>query len=160
MEQRELVILSPKSKPKAEHNGRLLERLALLVACALGVAAFFGGWQLPGGIEPRSSLLQIASAVLFVAKTWALAAVLLGAASIASPWSAREARAFMLRKLVPALVLGAALVAVSRKLGPSESFEAALGAAVATALALLALRTALRIRGAMLRPEPHASPFL
>jgi hypothetical protein len=66
----------------------------------------------------------------------------------------------MLRRLVPALVLGAALVGVSRKLGPSESFEAALGAAVVTALVLLTLRTALRIRGAMLRPEPHASPFL
>jgi hypothetical protein len=155
-----LGTLGKLGKPGLENNGRLLERLALLVACALGVAVFFGGWQLPAGIEPRSSVLQIVSAVLFVAKTWTLAALLLGAASIASPWSAREARAFMLRRLVPALVLGAALVAVSRKLGPSEAFEAALGAAVVTALVLFGLRTVLRIRGAMQRPEPHASPFL
>jgi uncharacterized membrane protein len=162
MDERELVRFDDKLGKTAglENNGRLLERLALLVACALGVAVFFGGWQLPAGIEPRSSVLQIVSAVLFVAKTWTLAALLLGAASIASPWSAREARAFMLRRLVPALVLGAALVAVSRKLGPSEAFEAALGAAVVTALVLFGLRTVLRIRGAMQRPEPHASPFL
>jgi hypothetical protein len=51
-------------------------------------------------------------------------------------------------------------VAVSRKLGPSESLEAVLGATVVTAFVLLALRTGLRIRGAMQRPEPHASPFL
>jgi uncharacterized membrane protein YfcA len=66
----------------------------------------------------------------------------------------------MLRRLVPGLAAGAILLAVSRKLGPSESLEAAVGAAVVTALALMALRTALRIRDAMLRPEPHASPFL
>jgi NADH-quinone oxidoreductase subunit H len=141
-------------------TGRLLERFALVVACALAVAAFFGGWQLPGGIEARTSLLQIAAALLFVVKTWSLAGLLLGAASIASPWTAREARAFMFRRLVPALVLGGVLVAVSRRLTPSESLETAFGITVVTALALFALRTALRIRGAMIRPEPHASPFL
>jgi hypothetical protein len=31
---------------------------------------------------------------------------------------------------------------------------------VVTALVLVVLRTVLRIREAMLRPEPHASPFL
>lgn len=150
----------PNATAPVEHNGRLLERLGLLVASALGVAAFFGGWQLPGGIEPRSTLLQVAGAVVFVAKTWALAAVLLGASSIASPWSTREARKFVVRRLLPALLLGAGLLALSRKLAPSESLEAALGMTVVTAGVLLALRTAFRIRGAMSRPEPHASPFL
>ena len=151
---------SATATPRAEDTGRLLERFGLVVACALAVAAFFGGWQLPGALEPRTSLLQIAGALLFVAKTWGLAALLLGVASIASPWTAREARAFMLRRLVPALALGGALVAVSRRLTPSDSLETALGITVATAVALFALRTALRIRGAMMRPEPHASPFL
>jgi hypothetical protein len=140
--------------------GPFLERLGLIVASALGVATFFGGWQLPGGLEPRSTLLQIAAALLFVAKTWSLAAVLLGMVSLASPWSTREARAFVVRRLVPALALGVTLALVSRRLAPSESLEAALGITVVTAGVLLAIRTIFRIRGAMLRPEPHASPFL
>jgi NADH-quinone oxidoreductase subunit H len=145
---------------RAGKNGRLLERLGLVVAAGLGIAVFFGGWQLPGGVEARSTLLLVAGAVLFVTKTWALVAVLLGAAALASPWSAAEARRFMLRRLVPALTLGAVLLVVARKLGPSDSLEAAVGAAVVTALVLVVLRTVLRIREAMLRPEPHASPFL
>ncbi len=151
---------SMRSAARAEDTGRVLERFGLVVACALGVAAFFGGWQLPGGVDPRSTLLQVAGAVLFVVKTWTLAGLLLGAASIASPWTARESRAFLLRRLIPALALGALLIAVSRKLTPSESLETALGLTVVAALALFALRTALRVRGAMVRPEPHASPFL
>jgi len=149
----------PGTPPRRE-NGRLLERLGLLVASALGVAVFFGGWQLPGGIDARSTLLQACGAVLFVTKTWALAGLLLGVSSIASPWTTREARAFILRRSLPALALGAGLLVLSRKLAPSESLEAILGATVVTALLLLSLRTALRIRGAMQRPEPHASPFL
>jgi len=66
----------------------------------------------------------------------------------------------LFRRLVPALLLGGVLVAVSRRLTPSESLETAFGITMVTALALFALRTALRIRGAMIRPEPHASPFL
>jgi hypothetical protein len=162
VDETEMMRVAPttSAKLRGEDTGRLLERFGLVVACALGVATFFGGWQLPGGIEPRTTLLQVAAAVLFVAKTWALAGLLLGAASIASPWTAREARAFLLRRLVPALALGGVLVAVSRRLTPSESLETAFGVTVVTALGLFALRTALRIRGAMIRPEPHASPFL
>jgi NADH-quinone oxidoreductase subunit H len=154
------VVRSHKPPSPAEPSGRLLERLGLLVACALGVAAFFGGWQLPGGVEPRSTLLQVASALVFVAKTWGLAGALLGASSIASPWSTPEARRFVVRRLLPALVLGAGLLVLSRRLSPSESLEAVLGMSVVTAGALLVLRAAFRIRGAMQRPEPHASPFL
>lgn len=156
----ELVRSHMKTPVTVEPNGRLLERLGLLVACALGVAVFFGGWRLPGGLEPRSTGLQLAAALVFVAKTWALAGTLLGAASLAAPWSTREARRFMLRRLVPALVLGAGLLALSRRLSPSESLEAALGVIAVTAGVLVLIRTALRIRGAMQRPEPHASPFL
>ena len=151
---------SARAMPLAEKNERLLERLGLIVASGLGVAVFFGGWQLPGGVEARSTVLQVAAALVFVLKTWAFVAALLGAATVATPWSAAEARRFMLRRLVPGLASGAVLLAVSRKLGPSESLEAAVGAAVATALALIAVRIGLRIRDAMLRPEPHASPFL
>src|SRR2546428_617188 len=58
------------SAARAEKNGRLLERLGLVVAAGLGVAVFFGGWQLPGGVEARSTVLQAVAALLFVAKTW------------------------------------------------------------------------------------------
>lgn len=145
---------------RSEANGRLLERLGLLVASGLGVAIFFGGWQLPGGIEARSTVLQALAAVLFVVKTWALCAALLGLAAIASPWTARESRRFLVRRLLPALAMGGLFVALSRRLPPSEALEAALGATLVTALALLVLRAGLRIRGAMQRPESHASPFL
>ena len=149
-----------KSPVAAARNGRLLERLGLLFASALGVALFFGGWQLPGGIEARSTLLQVAAAVLFVVKTWILCAVLLGAATIASPWTPARARAFVVRRLLPALALGGLLVALSRRVPPSESLEAVWGATLATATVLLLLRVGLRIRDAARRPEPHASPFL
>lgn len=137
----------------------LLQRLGLVVASALGVAVFFGGWQLPGGLEARGVVLQ-AAALVFVAKTWGLAALLLGASAIASPWTTREAHAFVVRRLLPTLALGIGLIVLSRRLGPSESLEAALGATLVLALFFLVLRTVLRIRGAMHRPEPHASPFL
>jgi hypothetical protein len=143
-----------------ERSGRLLERIGLLLAAALGVAVFFGGWQLPFGIEARSTVLQLLAALLFVAKTWTLVALLLGAASIASPWTRRDARRFVVRRLVPALVLGGALLLLSRRLPASESLEAAVGATAVTALGLLVFRTAVRIRGALIRPETHASPFL
>jgi NADH-quinone oxidoreductase subunit H len=152
--------LAPAPRAIPEANGRLLERLGLLVASALGVAIFFGGWQLPGGVEARSTVLQVAAALVFVVKTWAVCAMLLGATSIASPWTAGEARRFIVRRLLPALAVGGLLVALSRRFPPSESFEAALGATLVTALVLLFLRAAVRIRAAMLRPEPHASPFL
>jgi hypothetical protein len=160
LDEGEVVAHERAAPAKTPGAGPLLERLGLVVASALGVAAFFGGWQLPGGLEPRSTLLQIAAAFLFIAKTWALAAALLGAVSLASPWSTREARGFVLRRLLPALALAGILALVSRRLAPSESLEAALGMTVVTAGLILAVRTVFRIRGAMLRPEPHASPFL
>ena len=54
---------------------------------------------------------------------------------------------FVERRLLPALALGGLLVALSRRLPPSESLEAALGATVVTALALVLLRGALRVWG-------------
>ncbi len=151
------------AKPSTELPGaRMLERLGLFVASALVVAIFFGGWQLPGAADGPTSPLtrEIASAVVFVLKTWTLAASVLGLASLATPWTLREARAFALRRLLPALAASAALVAAFRHVTPSDTLELAAGATVVTAFALLALRTALRVRAALGRPEPHASPFL
>ncbi len=68
----------PASGPRA--RGAVVERLGLLVACALGVAVFFGGWQLPVVGAARSLELQLVAALVFVVKTWTLVAVLRGAA--------------------------------------------------------------------------------
>ncbi|MBS2020046.1 MAG: PDZ domain-containing protein [Deltaproteobacteria bacterium] len=149
------------AKPAPDFQGaRMLERLGLVVGCALAVAVFFGGWQLPGAPEGERLAREIASALVFVAKTWALTAALLGLSSVATPWSLREARSFALRRLLPALVVAAALVFGFRKLAPSETLELAAGATVVTAGVLLAFRTGLRIKTAISRPEPHASPFI
>lgn len=149
------------AKPAADLPGaRMLERLGLVVACALAVAVFFGGWQLPGTPDGHSLGREIVSAVLFVAKTWALTAALLGLASVATPWSLREARSFALRRILPALAAAAGLVFLYRRMTPSETLELAAGATVVAAGVLLALRTGLRIKTAISRPEPHASPFI
>lgn len=148
-------------KPAADLPGaRMLERLGLVVACALAVALFFGGWQLPGSPDGHPLFREIASALVFVVKTWALAAALLGLASVATPWSLREARAFAWKRLLPALAVAAGLVFAYRRLAPSDTLELAAGATVVTTGLLLALRTGLRIRTAISRPEPHASPFI
>lgn len=148
----------PLTRPEELTRG--LERMGLLLASALGVVAFFGGWQLPGAVEPRSLALHLASALVFVAKTWALAAGVLGASSLAPKWSAREARTFLIRRLLSALGLGACLIAISRTLAPSEALERVVGMTVMTACILFVLRAIVRIRTAIRRPELHASPFL
>lgn len=151
---------APRSGGRPAPGSSILERLGLLVASALAVAVFFGGWQLPGSTDGHGALREAASAVVFVAKTWTLAGALLGVASLATPWSRREARAFAMKRLVPTLAVAGGLLALSRRVAPSETLELAAGAVVVTGAILLVLRAALRIRSAMVRPEPHASPFL
>ena len=58
------------------------------------------------------------------------------------------------------LVLGAALVAVSRRVVPSVAIETAFGATLVALAVLFLVRMAARVRAALSRPEPHASPFL
>jgi hypothetical protein len=140
----------------------ILDRLGVFALVALAVAVFFGGWRLPGSGEPGLAplLAHALCGALFVAKTWALVAALRAAAVLAPAWRAGEARSFVLRRLVPALALAATLVLAARRLSPTATFDLACGATLATAALLLAARSALRIRDALLRPDPHASPFL
>jgi NADH-quinone oxidoreductase subunit H len=138
----------------------ILDRLGIFVASALAVAVFFGGWRLPG-VSPTASLaMHVLAGLAFVAKTWTLAGALRAAALLAPAWRARDARAFVFRRILPALGLAAVLVLVARRLAPGATFDLACGATLATTAALLLARSALRIRDAMMRPEPHASPFL
>jgi NADH-quinone oxidoreductase subunit H len=138
----------------------VLDRLAGLALAALGVAVFLGGWRLPG-VDASSALgLHVLAAAVFVAKTWTLSGALRAAATLTAPWGPGEGRAFIVRRVLPALAVAAALVLAARRLTPSAAFELACGATLATTAALLLARSALRVRDALLRPEPHASPFL
>ena len=143
----------------ARPNVVLLERLGWLFASALAVALFFGGFRVPG-LEPRSLSLHLVAASLFVAKTWALALAVRGAAGLASPWTTGDLVRFVLRRILPVLALGAGAALLSRRFAPGSSFELAFGATLTCAFVLLVLRSALRVRDALARPEPQASPFL
>lgn len=150
-------------EPRARHataSVEILDRLGVLLACALAVAVFFGGWQLPGVPAARALPLQILGAVVFVAKTWALVAALRAAVALAPPWFDTTARRFVGRRLVPVLAVGLALALLSRRVAPGSAFEAAFGATSAAAALLVVVRSAVRVREAMGRPEPQASPFL
>ncbi len=148
----------PSASPRP--HAPLLERAGLLLASALFVATFLGGWQLIGPNEPRGHGLALVAALVFVAKTWLVTAFLLGASRVLLAATPRELAGVFLKRLLPGLVLGAALVALSRRLLPSLAVETAIGVTLVAALALFALRLAARVRAAVVRPEPHASPFL
>ncbi|MBX3207536.1 MAG: hypothetical protein KF764_20980 [Labilithrix sp.] len=141
-------------------RAELFERAGVLLAAALGVTIFLGGWQLPGVLAPRGNGLALLSAAVFVAKTWALAATLLGASRVAPTLSPRDVQMLVAKKLLPGLLVGAALVAASRRVVPSVALETAFGGTLVAVAALFAVRTAARVRAAVGRPEPHASPFL
>ena len=135
-------------------------RVGLLMACALAAGIFFGGWQLPFGLDTRGATGQVLGAALFMAKTWLLASAVLAWAFSASPWRTADARAFLLRFVGPAIAFGWLAVVATRRLAVSATFETAFGAFAVLAMALLFVRSLLRVRSAALRPEPHASPFL
>jgi hypothetical protein len=138
----------------------LVERVGLLAACALAVAIFFGGWQVPGSKETVSMGARALGTGLFVLKAWGLHALLAGIARVSAALRTRDARAYALRRLGPATLLSAALVVVSRKIAPSATVETACGATAVAIAVLVAIRCAARIRAVLLRPEAHASPFL
>ncbi len=146
-------------KPPADSV--LLERLALFFASALGVAMFFGGWELPGATDGvRSFADRAVGALVFVGKTWALSASLSLAASLVAPWSPRKALSFALRRLLPLFAFGVLVVFVGLRVTPSATLRTTWTCALAVVVGLVGLRSALRIRGEARRPPSHASPFL
>lgn len=137
-----------------------VERIGLLFASALGVTVFLGGWQLPGLTEPKTRLLVLLAAVFFVAKTWLVAGLALAASRLATRITPVELVFVVLKRLIPALLAAGVLTALSRRIVPSIAVETAFGGTLAALVALFAARLAARVRGALARPEPHASPFL
>jgi NADH-quinone oxidoreductase subunit H len=138
------------------HAG-LLERAAVLLAAALGVAAFLGGWRLTGSAT-RGAL--VAGAGVYVLKTWVVSALLFGAGRVAPAFGPRELSRFVGTRLVVGLVVATALVAASRRLVPSAPVETAFGATVVSLVVIFLVRLGARVRSAVSRPEPHASPLL
>jgi NADH-quinone oxidoreductase subunit H len=126
---------------------RRLEHAAVLFACGLGVAIFLGGWQLGG-------------AAGFALKTWLLTAICLGARKVTTKMDRSLTRRLLLRRLLPGLAVAAALVAISRRIVPNLAVETAIGATLVALIGLFLLRVAVRVRYAIGRPEPHASPFI
>lgn len=145
---------------RAKRPAEVLERLGILLAATLGAAVFFGGWQLPRTAAPAPLGVVFLGGLLLVLKAWLLAGGVLATASLGVSWSWKDATSFCVRRLLPALILAAALASASRLLTLPQPVEAAFGATLVAMVTLLALRTTWRVRSALSRPEPHASPFL
>ncbi|HEY8074053.1 MAG TPA: PDZ domain-containing protein [Labilithrix sp.] len=146
-------------RTRADEDARpsVLERLGVLALAALGAAVFFGGWRLPGVVVTSPLGLHVLAAVVFVGKTWLFAAAIRVAAALTPP---SRTRTFVVRRVVPALAFASVLVLLARRLSPGATFDQACGAVLVVTAFLLALRSAMRVRDALVRPEPHASPFL
>lgn len=155
------VSRAPTPPSKARRNAEhLLDRLGLLFACALGVALFFGGWQLPGMTIPKTTSQHVAVTIFFVLKTWTLDGVVLGIATALSPWSFVEIRSFVVWRLLPSLTIGGALLVASQRLFPRPAVTTAWSAFLLLAILLAGLRFVLGVYGTMRRPRAHVSPFL
>jgi hypothetical protein len=89
-----------------------------------------------------------------------VAAFLLATSRLASSLEARDVPRRLLKGALPGLLLAGGLVVLSRRLGPNAALETAFGAVVVATSVLLAVRVGARVRAALARPEPHASPFL
>lgn len=146
--------------PEVPRHALLLERGGVLFASGLAVTTFLGGWQLPGVTEPRTRGLLLLAAALFVLKTWAFAGFVLAMSRLSTSYTPRDVVAIVAKRLIWALVLAAVLVALSRRLVPSAAIETAFAGTLVAMTALLIVRLAARVRAALSRPEPHASPFL
>jgi NADH-quinone oxidoreductase subunit H len=138
----------------------LFERAGVLAASALGATTFLGGWQLPGVVEPQTRMVLLLAAATFVLKTWVFAGTLLAGSRLAVTHEAKDVVVLVLKRLVPALALAGAFVAVSRRVMPSVAVETAYAGILVALAALFCVRLATRVRAATSRPVPHASPFL
>ncbi len=154
------AVLRVRSDSSAPAYAALLERAGVLFLSALFVAAFLGGWQLPGTTDARGHGLVLAAAGVFVLKTWLVAGLFVGASQVTARMRSSDLPRFLLKRLLPGLVLGAATVVASRRLLPSIAVETAFGATLVALAVLFAIRLAARVRAALARPEPHASPFI
>lgn len=158
-----LAMTEPASRTRpadAPTSGALLDRLGRLFACALAVAVFFGGWRLPFGAGSRSWGIALLGALLFASKAWLLELAITTAARFSAPWTVAEARRFALLRLLPTFLIGTMLLVVTRYVAVGPSLGLTWSAATTVALGLFAARSLARVRVAMQRPTPHASPFL
>jgi hypothetical protein len=154
--------LSSILRTRASAPGRrlLLERTGLLFASAGAVMAFLGGWQIPGVPEPKTRLLLLVAAALFVTKTWLVSALLLASSRVATTLQTRDVVRIVVRWLAPLLVLAAVFFALSRRVVPNGTVELSFAGTLVALATLFLVRLAARVRAALARPEPQTSPFL
>ena len=79
---------------------------------------------------------------------------------VALPLAPRALPGIVLRRLLPALLVAAGALAAARRLVPSAAVETGFGATLVAMGALFVFRLGARVRSALGRPEPHASPIL
>lgn len=149
----------------------ILERAGLSFASALFVLAFLGGFQsrsaaVSSGLEKLTIGSSLIAAIVLVFKTWLVSAIVLAASHVSASYSSRDLLWLALKKLLPSLVLGGGLIALTRYLArttlvpSSEAIERAFAPTLLALVVLFALRLTARVYQAAHRPEPHASPFL
>ncbi|MCL2778150.1 MAG: PDZ domain-containing protein [Polyangiaceae bacterium] len=166
-------LIHQRSEEPTDTRAYAVERVGVLLACALGAAVFFGGWQLPDAMGSHQLATKLAGALLFLVKSCTIQWLIVMTAPldreqnkfVGAPFMAPNREGAMNRppttskRLVSLSGLGFALVALSRHTTQtSASFRMAWGIAVIFSITLLTARFAFRVRRSMLRPLPSASP--
>ncbi len=141
-------------------KGGIALRMAAFVASALFVALFLGGWQLPGIDEADTLRVQVLAGFVFASKAWLVTGLVLAAARLSPPWSPREVRLFVVKRLGLALLASALLSALWRRLAFGSEVEDGLGASLVILAVLFSLRAAVRVHLALTKPAPRVSSFL
>ena len=138
---------------RIEPSPSAVRRAGILASSAVFAALFLGGWQANG-------MHVLVGGIVFLLKTSLVASV----AALVTRWMPTiETRALpspALRRSLPALVIGSALLLSARRFAPSAAVELAFGVAVLVTTSMFGIRLVSRVRAAVARPEPHASPFL
>jgi NADH-quinone oxidoreductase subunit H len=135
---------------------------ALFAACALGVALFLGGWQVPGIDVAGQSGASIAGAAVFVAKAWVLAIAVLVARRVAPLVTRAEVATLAWKWLVPAALVALALAIGWRVWTPPRALERMSSGVIFAGAMLVAAQLAHRVRHGLGSPHAHAhvNPFL
>lgn len=149
--------------PRARAFG-VVRHVALFLSCAMAVAVFLGGWQIPGLDAARGgqSGAPIVGAALFVAKTWALAALVVAARATLPRVRGREVALLAWKYVVPIAVVALALAFGWRLWSPPRALERMVSGVVCVAVLLVIVELVRRVRFGLRSPHAHAhvNPFL
>lgn len=149
-------------EPERHEVARLARFPLLLLGCAMIVAVFLGGWMVPGYEHvdaPRTSI-RLLGAVLFVAKSWALAGTLAAAHRFVPGFSTISVSRVSLKWLVPLSVVAFAAAIGWSRLHLARSLETSVAALLFAFTILVALRFVERVILAFRSADVRATPFI